>query len=156
MRYFVTAALFAATWLAWSGIYTPLLLTLGAVSCILVTILARRIGFFDAGLYSLHLIPRLPPLLFWLAKDLVKCNFNVARIVLSPRLPIEPNMMTIDAQDLTPVSRAILANSITLTPGSVVTAIDRGILEVHCLTRSVADEYREGELVRHIRRLEGS
>ena len=155
MRVLTAGAFFVAAWLAWSGIYTPLLLTLGAASCVLVMWLARRSGFFDAELYMLHLIPRLPGYLFWLTKELIRCNITVARIALSRELPIEPTVITIDARELPAVGQVILANSIGVTPGSVATDIQRGMIEVHCLTRETADRLRGGEMLRRVRSLSG-
>jgi|SRR5690606_24944690 len=153
MRVLTAGILFAAAWLAWSGVYTPLLLTLGAGSCALVMLLARRSGFFDVELYALHLLPRLPSYLLWLLKEIVKCNISVARIVLSRSMPIEPTVITIDAAALPAVGQVILANSIGVTPGSIATDIHRGMIEVHCLTRETADQLRGGEMLRRVRRL---
>lgn len=144
------AALFAATWVLWSGIYSTLTLTLGALSCVCVTVLAIRIGFFDSEVYALHFGRRLPGYWLWLLREIVKSNVNVARIVLSPRLPIEPVVISVDAQELAAVSQATLANSITLTPGTLSTDVNRGMIEVHCLTREIADELREGETLRRV------
>src|SRR5690606_30767181 len=99
---------------------------------------------------------RLPPFLFWLLKELVKANIDVARIVLSRRMPIEPTVITLDAQDLSPLGQTVVANSIGLTPGSVVTDINRGMIEVHCLTRAAAADVCSRELVRGVRRMSGS
>lgn len=154
LRTAFVAGLLAATWLLWSGIYVPLTLFLGAVSCVLVTILATRIGFFDSELYALHFGKRLPGYWLWLLKEIFRSNVKVARIILSPRLPIEPTVITVDAGELPPVSQATFANSITLTPGTVSTDVNRGLIEVHCLTREFADELRQGEMLRRITRLD--
>lgn len=149
-RTIFVAALFAATWVLWSGVYAPLTLALGALSCVAVTVLAIRIGFFESEVYALHFGRRLPGYWLWLLWEIVKSNVNIARIVLSPRLPIEPVVISVDAQELAAVSQATLANSITLTPGTLSTDVNRGMIEVHCLTREIADELREGEMLRRV------
>lgn len=149
------AALFAATWLLWSGHYVPLLLVLGAASVGLVLMVARRTGFFDADVYSLHLGPRLPAFWLWLIKEIARSNLKVARIVLRRRLEIEPTWVTVDASHLPPAVQATLANAITLTPGTVSVDVDRGRIEVHCLTREIADELRGGEMLRRAAALTG-
>lgn len=156
MRIAIAAAIFVATWLLWSGLYQPIVLALGALSCLLVTLLAVRINFFERQIYALHLGPRLPRFWFWLLKEIFKANFQVARIILSPRLPIKPGIVTVDAGDLPAVSQATLANSITLTPGTLTLDIDRGRIEVHCLTAESAAELAKGEMLRQARRLAGS
>lgn len=156
MRIAITAVIFAATWLLWSGLYLPTVLVLGALSCLLVTLLAVRIGFFDDQVYTLHLGPQLPRFWLWLLKEIVKANFQVARIVLSPRLPIKPCIVNVDASDLPAATQATLANSITLTPGTLTLDIDRGYIEVHCLTAETAAEISEGEMLRKARKLAGN
>lgn len=146
-------ALFAVAWLLWSGHYTPLLLSLGALSCGLVYVIARRTGFFERDVYSLHLGPRLPGFWLWLLKEIVVSNIQVARIVLNPKMPISPTIVTIDASHLPAAVQATLANSITLTPGTVSMDIDHGIIEVHCLTREAAESLKEGEMVRRASKL---
>jgi multicomponent Na+:H+ antiporter subunit E len=154
-RMAAAGALFAATWLLWSGHYTPLILALGAVSCALVLVLAGRTGFFDVDVYALHLGPRLPRFWLWLAGEIVRSNIAVARIVLSRKLPIEPTIVSIDASHLPVVSQATLANALTLTPGTVSLDVNRGMIEVHCLTRQVAAEVRDGEMLRRATALHG-
>jgi multicomponent Na+:H+ antiporter subunit E len=153
MRYAIAAIVFAAAWLLWSGHYSPLLLYLGAISCGLVLLLATRTGFFEVDVDVLHLGRRLPRFWLWLLKEIVKANLTVARIVLSRRMPIQPTVVSIDASDLPTVTQATLANAITLTPGTVSIDIDRGMIEVHCLTTGAADDLRNGEMLRRARML---
>ncbi|NJN51450.1 MAG: Na+/H+ antiporter subunit E [Gammaproteobacteria bacterium] len=145
--------IFAGTWLVWSGIYTPLMLALGAGSCALVLWLAGRTGFFDQSVYALHLGPRLLPYWGWLAVAIVKANWTVARIVLSRHPPIQPTLATIDARQLSPVGQAILANSITLTPASVSLDVEEGRILVHCLTEASAQEVNDGEMLNRVTRI---
>lgn len=153
-RILTAILLFAITWLLWSGFYTPLLLMLGAASCAVVVLMAIRTGFFDRQLYTLHLGPRLPAYWWWLIREIIKANFSVARIVLDPRLPIQPRIIRIDARSLPDASQATLANSITLTPGSLTLDIDDGHIEVHCLTDESADDLQGGEMLRRAARLD--
>lgn len=149
----IVLLLFIVTWLLWSGHYTPLLLALGLLSCLLVLLLSLRTGFFHAELYAFHLGPRLPRYWTWLLGEIVKANVAVARIVLNPRLPISPCLRTVDARDLPLVSQATLANSITLTPGTLSVDIDQGRIEVHCLAREFADQTVDGEMLKRAKRL---
>jgi multicomponent Na+:H+ antiporter subunit E len=111
-------------------------------------------GFFGRDVFSLHLISRLVPFWGWLGKELVKSNFEVARIVLSPRLPISPTMVTLPALPKGRVSQAILGNAITLTPGTVTVDDHEGQLLVHCLTQNGARDLEAGEMNRRAAALE--
>jgi multicomponent Na+:H+ antiporter subunit E len=151
----VALALFAGTWLLWSGHFSPLLLVLGALSCVLVLWLAHRTGFFAADVYALHLGPRLPSFWFWLSQEIARSNLTVARIVLGRTLRIDPVIVSVDAAHLPAAIQATLANAITLTPGTVAMDIHRGVIEVHCLTQQIAADLRSGEMLRRAERLAG-
>ena len=153
MRVLATLLLLAAAWILWSGLLAPMLLGLGALSCLLALYLAARTGFFQREIYPLHLAPRLVGYWLWLLKEIVKSNFLVARIVLDPRLPISPTVVEFEATTRDPVVLAILGNSITLTPGSLTLDVHRGRLRVHCVTREVAEELLAGEPDRRAARL---
>lgn len=137
-----------AAWLLWSGIYTPLLIGLGAVSCALSVYVAQRIVFFDHDVFSLHLIPRLPRYWAWLVVEVIKSSLDVARIILHRRLPISPTLVEFDVSTSDPVGQAILGNSITLTPGTVTLDLHDGRVQVHCLTKQGADALLGGEFNR--------
>lgn len=150
MHIVFTVLLWFVAWLLWSGLYKPLLITFGILSCLLVLVLSRRMGFFDKSVYSLHLVWRLLPFWAWLGRELVISNFAVARIILSPRMQISPTVIGLDALPKGPVGQAILGNSITLTPGTVTLDDHEGQLFVHCLTREGADALCAGEMNRRV------
>ena len=129
--------LLAAAWLLWSGIYKPLLLWLGVFSCLLSAYIAHRVGFFERS-SGLNLIPRLPRFSVWLLVEIVKSTLEVVRLVLDPKLPISPTVVTIEAEPDDEVGQVILANSITLTPGTVTLDVFDNRLLVHCVTREGA------------------
>ncbi len=150
MRLVLTFILWMVIWLLWSGLYKPLLITLGVISCLFTLFLAHRMGFFKRDVFSLHLTYRLIPFWGWLAIELVKSNLEVARIVLSPKMPVSPTVVQLTAQTENPVLQAILGNSITLTPGTVTLDDHEGELLVHCLTRQGADALLEGDMNRRV------
>lgn len=153
-RIAIAALLFATTWLLWSGMTKPLILGLGLASVFLVAGLAVRIGFFDQSVYSLHLARRLPRFWLWLLGEIVRTNLAVTLIVLSPRLPVSPRVVTIDASGLSPAAQAVLANAITLTPGTLTLDVNRDRLEVHCLTEAAARDLQSFAMLERARRLE--
>ncbi len=140
------ATLFLA-WLLWSGIYKPLVIGLGLFSCALTVYVAYRVEFFR-GYIRLAGIFRLPAYWSWLVVEITKSSFDVARIVLSPRLPISPTVIKIDGRELGDVGQAILGNAITLSPGTVTLDVYQGRLTVHSLTREGARALETGEFKR--------
>jgi len=140
----------AAAWLLWSGIYKPLLLVLGAFSCLLTVYIKHRMKYFEADVFALRFGRRLIGYWLWLAKEVIKSSLDVARIVLSPSLPVSPEVVTIKASCKHPVDQVTLANSITLTPGTLALDVHKGEITVHALTKAGADELRKNEMDRRI------
>ena len=121
-------------WLLLSGHYTPLLIGFGVGSTLLVVYIAMRMDVVDQEGVPLHLGGRLWLYLPWLFKEIFVANVEVAKIILDPKLPISPIMVRFHGSQQTDVGRAIYANSITLTPGTVTTGVYGTEFEVHSLT----------------------
>ncbi len=134
----------AISWLLWSGLYKPLLLWLGAFSCLLTAYLATRMGFFRHQAVF-RAVPRLPGYLWWLLKEIFKSSLDVSRIILSPSLPISPTLVKVKVKSTSDSAQVVLGNSITLSPGTVTIDVHEGELLVHCLTRSSAQDIADGE-----------
>ena len=68
--------------------------------------------------------------------EMIIANLNVAAIVLHPKRPIKPGIIKIRTGLKTDAALTILANSITLTPGTFTVDIDPAgqVLYIHCLT----------------------
>ncbi len=144
-----------AAWLLWSGLYKPLLLGLGLFSCVLTIYIKHRMEYFQTEMFALQFGRRLIGYWLWLAKEVVKSSLDVARIIVTPSLPISPEVVTIKASCNQPVDQATLANSITLTPGTLALDVYKGEITVHALTKAGADELRKGEMDRRILALRG-
>ena len=106
-----------AFWLVLSGHFEPLLIGLGIGSTVLVVFISVRMGLVDREGVPLDLASRFAVYFVWLMKEVVVANFHVARIILDPRLPISPVLVTYHVSPRTDLGRVIYANSITLTPG---------------------------------------
>lgn len=143
-------ALLITAWLLWSGQFKPLMLALGAFSCLLVGYLTQRMGYFDNEVFALRFGFRLFSYWVWLAKEIARSSIEVARIVLDPRLPISPQVVEFKARTDHPVDLTILGNSITLTPGTLTLDVHRGVIKVHSLTRAGADDLLSGEMDRRV------
>ena len=146
--------LLVAAWLLWSGLYKPLLLVLGAFSCLLSLFIAERVGFFKRST-GMHLVLKLPRYWLWLIVEIVKSSLEVVRIVLDPKLPISPTVVTVKAQTEDEVGQVVLANSITLTPGTVTLDVFDNHVLVHCLTEEGARAIQAGDANRRAAELTG-
>ncbi len=137
-------------WLLLSGIYEPLILSLGLASVILVVLISHRMDMLDREAVPLHLYWRIPPYWIWLMKEIVLANVHVARLILDPRLPISPRMIRVKATQNSDMGRVIHANSITLTPGTVSVEIEDDVILVHALSREAAEGTLEGGIDRRV------
>lgn len=144
----------AVSWLLWSGLFKPLLIGLGAFSCLLSAYLAHRMGFFRHHKDLLRMLPKLAKYWVWLLKEIVVSSIDVAKIILKPSMPISPTVVVLEAKTKTDVGHVILGNSITLSPGTVTLDMHNGKILIHCLTEESAEELRKGEANRRAAKLE--
>jgi multicomponent Na+:H+ antiporter subunit E len=150
VRILTLVLLLIAAWVLWSGYLKPLLLGLGALSCVLTVWIVRRMGYFDDETFAFHYDWRLLGFWLWLGREVVKSSIEVAQVVLRRRIDVEPQLVDIDGSALGPVDQALLGNSITLTPGTLTLDVHEGRLLVHALTQSGAAALRGGEMQRRV------
>ena len=98
----------------------------------------RKLARF--GLYA--------PYLLW---EIAKANVAIAYVVLHPSLPIDPEMVEFDAAVYSALPVTTLANSITLTPGTLTVDVSRSHFTVHTLTRDSREDLFDGSLERAVR-----
>jgi multicomponent Na+:H+ antiporter subunit E len=79
---------------------------------------------------------------------LVLANIDVAMRVLNPKLPINPGIVRVPTQLTTPYQRLILANSITLTPGTITLEMDNEDVYIHWLAVEDGDPEQNGETIK--------
>jgi multicomponent Na+:H+ antiporter subunit E len=88
------------------------------------------------------------PYLVW---EIAKANINIAYVVLHPRLPIDPKIVEFDAAVWSELPATTLANSITLTPGTLTVDVAQRHFTVHSLTASARSDLLDGALERAVR-----
>lgn len=123
-----------AFWLVFTASLAWHELVLGAVSCALVaavtvSLLGRAL---DPRITPVVLL-RLPVFMVRLAWEIIKANYDVAKIILNPRLPIDPRIVEYRTYLPDDLPRTVFSDSITLTPGTVTVELDGNKLNVHCL-----------------------
>ena len=67
--------------------------------------------------------------------ELIRANFDMARRVLSPSLPINPAVVEVRTRLRSPLGKLLLANSITLTPGTLSIDVRDDRILVHWIDR---------------------
>lgn len=129
------------------GDLTAFDLATGAVSAAVVTLLLSRVAFAEEPSAG-RTLPRVAravlfgPYLVW---EILRANVGLAAVLVDPRLPIDPSIERIETGPVSDLERAVLANSVSLTPGTVAVDVREDALVVHTLTEaSRADLYAGG------------
>ena len=143
------------TWLLLSGVYQTLWFVLGVISCAICVGIALRMDVVDRETYPVHLSIILPRYWLWLIKEIVLANIDVTKRILSPRLPLNPQLFRVKASQHNDLGKVIYANSITLTPGTVTVDIDGDEFVVHALSDATKGDLESGEMDRRVSALEG-
>ena len=78
---------------------------------------------------------------------MIKSNLDVARRVISPKLPINPGIVEVKTKLQSKIARVILADSITLTPGTFTIEIEDDSLFIHCIDVQSTDLEKNTQLI---------
>ncbi len=144
----------ALFWLALSGYYTALLLSLGVVSCIGVQLISKRMDIVNHEGHPIHLQPwRIVTYWVWLIKEIVLSTWSVSRMILAPKLTISPKVVRLPAHGMSDLQKVTYANSITLTPGTLTLDISQSELEIHSLRGKMLEPLERGEMADRVRKL---
>ncbi|WP_406657042.1 Na+/H+ antiporter subunit E [Methanolobus sp. ZRKC2] len=83
-------------------------------------------------------IPAQAKFFYVLIKEIIKANIVVAKIVLQPKIDIKPGIIAVPIRTKTDMSITAIANTITLTPGTLTIDMsdDRSVLYVHAIDAS--------------------
>ena len=141
-----------ATWFALSGRFTVMFVAMGVASSALVALLTHRLiepalgpprggpaalprRVFATGLYLIWLLSRLPG-----------ATLYIAYYALHPRRTVEPRVMRFRTNYSSPTERTLLANSITLVPGTLTIEEHENNFVVHVLYPGAADDLISAKL----------
>ena len=143
-------------WLILNGKITAEICILGIViSAALFYLICH---FMDYSVKKEVLLFRLFPMFvqyFWvLVKEIVKANVCVLKMILSPELQPEPAMVYFDTDLKSGLAKVMLADSITLTPGTITVSVEGDRFCVHCLDRELAEGMEESVFVELLKRME--
>jgi len=156
----VSAALFAF-WVLLSGKFDAAHLGAGGVSALLVGFAAARLWalppVIGAGRHPFGDVRWLRAMWYgpWLLGGIVHSSSQVAYLVLHPRMPIDPRLIRLRPRLPHTLARLTLANSITLTPGTVTLDVTGDEFLVHALTPASARNLEQGIVQRRVAGLFG-
>jgi len=127
-------------------------LVTGVISATVVAVGLSRVTFHsDPSGATLGSIARLVIYVPYLLVEIIRSNVQIAAVILHPRLPIEPRLTRMRTAVWGGVPVMTLANSITLTPGTLAVRVDGRTLTVHTLVPTAREGLFDGGLERAVR-----
>lgn len=134
-------------WVLLSGKFDLFHLTIGFICSIVVAQLTHDLLFANVRVGEIWVIVwRFIAYIPWLTCQIIQANIYVAYLALSPKMPIDPQILRFRTKLESDISWVTLANSITLTPGTITMDIKNGEFFVHALDRKVADDLHAGDM----------
>lgn len=92
--------------------------------------------------------------LYHLIKEIIKANFATIKLICSAGRVVEPALIAFETHFKTDTSRFLLANSITLTPGTITVAVEGDRFIVHCLDKTLAEGIESSVFVKLLQKME--
>ncbi|MCF6334275.1 MAG: Na+/H+ antiporter subunit E [Spirochaetales bacterium] len=129
---FISVVLLLSVWLLLNASLSPVVIVSGLIVTAIIAIFfsARNPVFKDMKLNPKAIIYFFL-YFFVFTFELFKANLDVAKRVISPKLPINPGIVEVRTRLTSKIGRLFLANSITLTPGTLTVDIKNDSLFIH-------------------------
>lgn len=144
-------------WIILNGKVTAEIIGFGIV--IPAIILLFMCKFLDYSIKKELLLYRLVPYFLTyfivLLKEIFWANVGTIRFILDPRISCESQVFHFASPLKTKLCQVILANSITLTPGTITVKLDDdGTFVIHCLDPDLAEGIEDSVFVKRLKRIE--
>lgn len=147
---------FLALWIIFNGSLTLEIFLFGVV---LATVMYAFVCKFME--FSIHKDILLWKRLFLMLRylvilivEIVKANVSAMKLLFSEQNEIEPVLIRFRTPLKTKAAKVVLANSITLTPGTITVSLEGDEFQVHCLDKTLAEGLSDGVFVKELEKLE--
>ena len=145
-----------ALWLIFNGKVTLEIVLFGIVLSAFVYLFSCKFLGYNPKreLIALRLLPQGIGYFFVLVWEVVKANAGAISLIVSPKYDVEPVLVTFRTELKSDLARTVLANSITLTPGTITVELTDDEFKVHCLDKEMAEGMAESVFVRLLLKME--
>jgi multicomponent Na+:H+ antiporter subunit E len=147
MEFLVIFILTFGVWLILTWNIEFLNIIIGLISCAFISFIFKDEFKFDKKIFQIKRYIYFIEYIFVFVYYMIKANLIMAYRVLSPRLPIKPGIVKIPINLKSKIARTILANSITLTPGTFTLKIDENYLYIHWIYMYTYDKEKQIEII---------
>lgn len=148
--------LFFLVWVVFNGRLTLEIALFGVA--VAGAVFAFMCGFMDYSLQKelnfYKKVPAFAQYLYYLVKEIITANLAVSRMILTRKERMEPVIVHVHTDLKSETARVILANSITLTPGTITVSMTDNDLLVHCLDKSLSEGMEDSVFVRLLKKME--
>lgn len=142
-------------WAILSGKFDAFHLSVGVLSVLFVLWMDFRLApLGDADVARVHPV-RFVIYYLWLLKEMVLSAVFVARAIISPARYVDPRLVCFRSEQPGVVSAVVLANSITLTPGTLTVDLEDNVYLVHALNSRTANDLLSGSMQARVAALFG-
>ena len=142
-----------ALWVLFSGKLDAFHLGIGAATVALLFWLESRLPAFSASeRQGLRFFPTFV-YLFWLLWQMLLSAWYVAGKILGPKEGLQPRLFRVKCAMPSQVNSVVLANSITLTPGTLTVDMEGDELVIHALTPETEQDVVDGDMAERVARL---
>jgi len=150
---FATFVIMLIFWVIMSGMFDAFHFSLGVLCCLLIAFFSSDLLFPEQGRPWVRELVGMILYLPWLVWQILIANFQVTCIILHPRMleKIDPHLFRFKSKLTRPLAKVAMAQSITLTPGTITVNIHEDEFTVYALT-SEAAESLPGEMEERIAR----
>jgi multicomponent Na+:H+ antiporter subunit E len=141
MKLFIFNSFLALVWAALTGVFTPENFAAGFILGFIILSLAQSV--YGKSSYALQGYKAVA-LAFYFFLELLKVNMRVALDIVTPKHHMMPGLIEIPLEAKTDIEISLLANIISLTPGSLCVDVsdDKKVMYVHAMYVEDADEFR--------------
>lgn len=138
---------FFLLWIVFNGRWTTEIALLGVViSAAIYAFCCAFMGYSPKkDWHAIKKIGQFARYLAELMKEIYEANVYVLRFILSSRQENEPVLVTFKTRLKRDALRAVLANSITLTPGTITADVQEDTFTVHCLDKELSEGLENSE-----------
>ena len=147
-RYIFTVIVLFILWMLLTNTFKGAEVLVGGICSFLIALFTYA-AFSKTGLVNLH-----PKKIFWLIVyipyflwEMAKANIDVAYRVINPRLPIKPGIVMVKTKMKSDAGKIMVANSITLTPGTLTLDIIDDKMFIHWIWVQSADVEEASKLI---------
>ncbi|MCH5274993.1 MAG: Na+/H+ antiporter subunit E [Lachnospiraceae bacterium] len=143
-------------WIIFNGNITPEIVLFGLViAALMYAFLCKFMNYsIQKDLFLCKKSLRILQYVLVLIWEIIKANAAVMHMILSPHFHNEPVLIKFKTDLKSSMTRAVLANSITLTPGTITVSLEGDEYTVHCLDKRLAEGMESSVFVRLLHKLE--